>query len=227
MTQFNLDTPINPTTTSGSTLCTVLSSWRDALHTCHSGVNRPTYVTAGMIWLDTSTTPWYLYLYDGSNDISLGSLQTLYNVYVPGAVLLDQGALFDDIKQVATDTITGVVELAAAGETMGGTDNTRAITPAGLASSLNTSAVSGSTKWPGGMILNWGSGSIGGSSSAAVTFDSAYTTSVLSIQTTPIGPTPGGGEGDFWGVNGVTTTGFTLWNRYNGGKNYTYLAIGY
>ncbi len=41
-------------------------------------------------------------------------------------------AAFENIKQAATETYTGVVELATAAEASTGTDTTRAITPAGL-----------------------------------------------------------------------------------------------
>lgn len=45
------------------------------------------------------------------------------------------GTAFDDIKQAATDTATGVVELATTAEAQTGTDTARAVTPAGLRAS--------------------------------------------------------------------------------------------
>lgn len=42
---------------------------------------------------------------------------------------------FTNLKQAASDTATGVVELATSTEVQTGTDTTRAITPAGLAAS--------------------------------------------------------------------------------------------
>ncbi len=45
---------------------------------------------------------------------------------------------FANIKQAATDTATGVVELATNAETVTGTDTTRAVTPAGVAAVIAT-----------------------------------------------------------------------------------------
>lgn len=45
-------------------------------------------------------------------------------------------AAFDNLKQAASDTYTGVVELATDSETQTGTDTTRALTPANLRSSV-------------------------------------------------------------------------------------------
>ena len=44
--------------------------------------------------------------------------------------------MFNAIKQAATDTATGVVELATNAEAIAGTDTTRAVTPAGLAAAI-------------------------------------------------------------------------------------------
>ena len=52
---------------------------------------------------------------------------------------------FTALKQAATDTATGVVELATTAEVQTGTDTTRAITPAGLAASALGSVTSGLT----------------------------------------------------------------------------------
>jgi len=47
-------------------------------------------------------------------------------------------AAFDNLKQQATDTYTGVVELATAAEAAAGTDTTRPITPSTLRAGLNS-----------------------------------------------------------------------------------------
>ena len=75
----NLSSP-----TSGQDLIdTVLEPWRDALHTMHSGSSRPSYAVAGMQWLDTTGTPWLMKMYDGADDITLGSINPTTNVYTP------------------------------------------------------------------------------------------------------------------------------------------------
>lgn len=53
-----------------------LEPWRDAVHTQHSGNARPSYVQAGMIWLDVSGSPWLIKQFDGSNDIVLMAVNT-------------------------------------------------------------------------------------------------------------------------------------------------------
>ena len=63
----NLSSPLSGT----ALVDTYLEPWRDALHSLHSGSSRPSYATAGMIWLDTSTTPWILKQFDGTDDIAL------------------------------------------------------------------------------------------------------------------------------------------------------------
>ncbi len=72
MTQANL-TGLDDGDT-GPDLLDFLFGWQSALHTSHSGVARPTYVQSGMIWLDTSTTPWALKLYTGTVDVLLNEI---------------------------------------------------------------------------------------------------------------------------------------------------------
>ena len=50
---------------------------------------------------------------------------------------------FSNIKQAASTTATGVVELATDAETQTGTDSTRAVTPAGLASVVSSTTLRG------------------------------------------------------------------------------------
>lgn len=46
----------------------------DALLSLHKGGARPDYAVAGTMWIDDTATPWLLYLYDGTSDILLGSI---------------------------------------------------------------------------------------------------------------------------------------------------------
>ena len=222
MTQFNLDTPINPNTKSGSVLASDLSAWRDALNSCHSGTTRPSYVAAGTLWIDTSTTTWVANIYDGSQDIILGTLDTTTDTFIPGA---DAATVFADIKQTATTTATGVVELATNTEALAGTDPDRVVTPAALASS-KLYATDGYQKLPGGLIIQWGTETCPGEGSVAVTFPLTFPTAAFSLTSTPIGATSGGGTSDFWGYTSLITTGFTQNNRYDGAHTFTYIVIG-
>lgn len=75
----NLSSP-----TSGTTLIdTKLEPAFDALLSMHSGTSRPSYAVAGIQWLDTTTTPWVLKFFDGTNDISLGTINASTHVFTP------------------------------------------------------------------------------------------------------------------------------------------------
>lgn len=60
-----------------------LEPWRDALHSGHMGIARPSYVVSGMMWIDNSTTPWVLKVFQGSDDIIVGTLDPTTLVFVP------------------------------------------------------------------------------------------------------------------------------------------------
>ena len=77
---------IDPATTSGTQLASLLGLFRDAVNTNHSGTSRPSYAQAGMIWVqDVSATVKQLNVYDGTDDISLGTYDTTTNVWSPVA----------------------------------------------------------------------------------------------------------------------------------------------
>lgn len=50
-----------------------------AFGSMHSGATAPSYVVAGMPWLDTSGTPWILKVYDGSDHISVLEINATTN----------------------------------------------------------------------------------------------------------------------------------------------------
>lgn len=77
---------IDPDTKSGSALATDLNAWRTALHSGHSGTTRPTYAVAGMTWTNTSTNPYIVYFYDGTDDIAIGTVNTTTNVFTPAGI---------------------------------------------------------------------------------------------------------------------------------------------
>ena len=74
MTQFDFGV-LDPAATSGTQLAAILTQFRAALNSNHSGEKRPTYAEAGMEWVKTtSASQWDLMLYDGQNDLLLRSL---------------------------------------------------------------------------------------------------------------------------------------------------------
>jgi hypothetical protein len=70
MSQFYWGT-VEPTTTSGTALATLLTQGGASFLSNHKGPVRPTYATAGMVWAD-DTVDLYLKLHDGTDDGELG-----------------------------------------------------------------------------------------------------------------------------------------------------------
>jgi hypothetical protein len=79
MSQYDFGT-IDPNTKSGTALATDLNSWRNALHSTHGGSSAPSYITAGMLWLDTTSANYKLKLYDGAQSIDVGIIDATNNV---------------------------------------------------------------------------------------------------------------------------------------------------
>lgn len=80
MSQSDFGT-IDPDTKSGTALATDLMGWRDAVHSGNKGPTAPSYVTAGLRWIDDTLDPIWLYkLYDGTNWITLFAVDTTNNV---------------------------------------------------------------------------------------------------------------------------------------------------
>lgn len=85
MSQFDfgdLESPLSGTALINSNL----EPWRDTLHSQHSGNSVPPYVVAGMIWWNTTTNPWVLNAFDGSDNIELGKLDTSLNTFTPANI---------------------------------------------------------------------------------------------------------------------------------------------
>lgn len=79
MSQNNVDFSTDP---SGAALLDdLLTDLVQNLLTNHSGTARPTYIQAGGTWLDTTTNPWILNLFDGTNDIPMGTFDTSTNLF--------------------------------------------------------------------------------------------------------------------------------------------------
>ena len=104
----------------------------------------------------------------------------------------------------ASETVKGRIELATAAEALGGTDAVRAITSAGLASSKSLSA-NGYYKFPGGLIIQWGSFTFT-SSGTANTFPLAFPTGCKGMATGLFG---GASVNVYTALSTPTTTGFT------------------
>lgn len=120
---------IDPATTSGTDLATLLGEFRDAQNTLHSGSTRPTYATAGMLWIqDVSATVKRLNVFDGSDDLEIGTYDTTTNVWTP--------VVASGVAYTASNlTVTGSINFGGnIGSTVTGTVNNS--NPAGLDSAF-------------------------------------------------------------------------------------------
>lgn len=79
MTQYNFDIAGDD---SGDDLVAALDSFRDSLWSNHSGSSRPSYVVAGMTWLDTTADPAIWKYYDGAADIVIGYLHAASDLFM-------------------------------------------------------------------------------------------------------------------------------------------------
>lgn len=87
MTQNVLDYSQNP---SGNDLMDVfLAGLAENQLTNHSGTSRPSYAQAGTFWIDTTTNPWVLKQFTGTNDIVIGTLDQTGLVFVARRALQD------------------------------------------------------------------------------------------------------------------------------------------
>jgi hypothetical protein len=139
---------INTATDNGRKLDQEIVGFQDSVLSCHSGNARPSYAVRGTQWLNIQTTPYVLYMYDGTQDVQMGTFDPATGAYVPNTtdaiVAIAQGgtgqttasAAFDALKQAATTSSTGVVKLATNTEATTGTDTTLAVTPAGVKAAL-------------------------------------------------------------------------------------------
>ena len=86
MSQVIFDT-IDPNTTSGTQLASILGDFKDAMISSSSGAARPSEIDAGGKWLKiVSATVWEFYVYDGTDDILIYTVNPTANtVKFPGS----------------------------------------------------------------------------------------------------------------------------------------------
>ena len=80
-----------------------LTPLKENINTSNSGVQRPSYAVAGTKWLDTSVTPWVLKMYDGTDDVALGTLNPTTHLFTPKTPLTTAG---DILVQGADDNLS-------------------------------------------------------------------------------------------------------------------------
>lgn len=74
---------IDPNETSGVELASMLTNLNSALRSSHRGSSRPSYAERGTMWLrDTGTANLDLFMFDGVDDILIGTLNATTNQFV-------------------------------------------------------------------------------------------------------------------------------------------------
>lgn len=71
-------------------LDTLLTGFQQNFHTNNAGTSRPSYAVAHMTWTDTTSTPWVLKYFDGTDDIVLGTINAITNIFTPSDVQLNK-----------------------------------------------------------------------------------------------------------------------------------------
>lgn len=137
--------------TSGIELAAILNAWRTALHSLHKGSNRPDYAVAGMLWIKDATDPWLLYIFDGAQDILIGSVNATTNVFTPSFGALTGILRADGSGGVAAATAAQIVavigSLAVANAAHADTANSATTAgSAGTAAAISDGAVSTAAK---------------------------------------------------------------------------------
>lgn len=74
--------------------------------TSNSGLQRPSYAVAGTLWLNTSSTPWQWFVYDGTDDILIGTVNPTTNKFEPAGVDFSPYQTIANLSQTI-DTSTG------------------------------------------------------------------------------------------------------------------------
>ncbi len=98
---------INPATTSGTQLATLLNDFKDIIRSGFIGTSRPTNLSAGGSWIDnTDANLWLLKVYTGSTDI------TVLTVDIVGSTISVSGASSSfAITKTSADTVGAVLNL--------------------------------------------------------------------------------------------------------------------
>lgn len=153
------------------------------------------------------------YYYAGGTDVAIAD---------GGTGASTAAAAFTNLKQDATTTATGVVELATNTEALAGSDTTRAVTSAGLASSKSL-ASEGFMALPGGFMMKWGlTGGVSGGTTYS--FPVAFPTACFAVVATA------NSSARIAGVTAFTASGFTYtMNTDSGGASAAqayYIAFG-
>lgn len=91
MSQNNIDFSGNPT--GAGLMDDYLDKELQNILTSNSGIQRPSYAVAGTKWIDTSVTPWLLKMYDGTDDVVIGTIDPSTHKFIASIPLTTTGDL--------------------------------------------------------------------------------------------------------------------------------------
>jgi microcystin-dependent protein len=102
MSQADWEIPSNQ---SGLDYRTQDNAGKEAIVTSHKGSSAPSYVEAGMFWLDDSADPvWTYKFYDGTDHITIGTLNKTTNVWTPAGAAGADGSTTYGVDTGSNDT---------------------------------------------------------------------------------------------------------------------------
>lgn len=143
---------------------------------------------------------------------------------------------FNNIKQAATESNSGVLSISTDAVANAGVDNTTAITPRklrlGFSINLTSNGHIALPTWLGGLIVNWGSIFVPDQTQQSATFSKPFTTSLLQAIVSPIGlGTVGNSYAQKSTYSWVSVSNFALGIQSardgGSGANVSYFAVGY
>lgn len=185
---------------SGAAVRADINNQLQALGTLMSGTSGPSTTYPYMLWADT--TNGLLKQRNGANSAWI----TLWTLSDPSA----------------TTSAEGLIELATAAETLTGSDSSRALTASGFAGNKSL-ATTGYYKFPGGLIIQWGAGTLASVATAAVSFSPSFTT-LYGVYISNSNPAS---SGDNIYTTSESTTGFTAGrDTTTGSGSYYWIAVG-
>lgn len=90
---------IDPYVDTGVDLATDLNSWKDAIQSSHKGNARPSYAVAGTLWVNDTSSPWKVNVYNGTTDVEIGTMNATTSAFIP---TISTPALFNSSVLPAT-----------------------------------------------------------------------------------------------------------------------------
>jgi len=117
MSQNSVDFSTDPT--GAQLLDTLLTNFQENFHTCNIGTSTPSYAEIGTLWLDNTSSPWQLKIYNGTNNIVIGYVDNINLNFYPSKIADSSitttkiNALAVTAAKIAADAVTTVKILDA------------------------------------------------------------------------------------------------------------------